>query len=163
MQCYLMSSRTPQLLIQTLNVNKNYQIKRYGQGRRRRPLWISFQLTVLLTLFIHMTFAKSLVKKWTGRIVSNSLFLREVTCCYKRLREFSVTKPICYKDVFVNSFCSPTSRLANSLVVEPVLWLITKWLSNLELIPSSLRQNNNGDIFRIQFIVFGHLRTLTTS
>ena len=74
-----------------------------------------------------------------------------------------VTKPICYKDVFVNSFCSPTSRLANSLVVEPVLWLITKWLSNLELIPSSLRQNNNGDIFRIQCIVFGHLRTLATS
>ena len=93
------------------------------------------------------------VKKWTGRIVSNSLFLREVTCCYKRLWEFSVTKPICYKDVFVNSFCSPTSRLANSLVVEPVLRLITKWLLNLELIPSSLRQNNNGDIFRIQCIV----------
>ena len=154
-----MSSRTPQLLIQTLNVNKNYQIKRYGQGRCRRLLWISFQLTVLFTLFIHMTF----VKKWTGRIVSNSLLLREVTCCYKRLWEFSVTKPICYKDVFANSFCSPTSRLTNSLVVEPVLWLITKWLSNLELIPSSLRQNNNGDIFRIQCIFFAHLRTLTTS
>ena len=156
-----MSSRTPQLLIQTLNVNKNYQIKRYGQGRRRRLLWISFQLTVLLTLFIHMTFAKSLVKKWTGRIVSNSLFLREATCCYKRLWEFSVTKPICYKDVFVNSFCSPT--FANSLVVEPVLWLLSKWLSNLELIPSSLRQNKNGNIFKIQCIVFDHLRTLTTS
>ena len=154
-----MSSRTPQLLIQTLNVNKNYQIKRYGQGRRRRLLWISFQVTVLFTLFIHMTF----VKKWTGRIVSNSLLLQEVTCCYKRLWEFSVTKPICYKDVFDNSFCSPTSRLTNSLVVEPVLWLITKWLSNLELIPSSLRQNNNGDIFRIQCIFFAHLRTLTTS
>ena len=156
-----MSSRTPQLLTQTLNVNKNYQMKRYGQGRRRRLLWISFQLTVLLTLFIHMTFAKSLVKKWTGRIVSNSLFLREVTCCYKRLWEFSVTKPICYKDVFVNSFCSPT--FANSLVVEPVLWLLSKWFSNLELIPSSLRQNKNGNIFKIQCIVFDHLRTLTTS
>ena len=159
MQCYLMSSRTPQLLIQTLNVNKNYQMERYGQGRRRWFLWISYQLTVLLTLFIHMTF----VKKRTGRIASNFLFLRQITYCYKRLWEFSVTKPICYKDIFVNSFCSPTFRLANPLVVETVLWLITKWLSNLELIPSSLRQNNNGDIFRIQFIVFGHLRTLTTS
>ena len=41
--------------------------------------------------------------------------------------------------------------------------LLSKWLSNLELIPSSLRQNNNGDIFRIRCIVFGYLRTLTTS
>ena len=57
-----MSSRTLQLLIQTLNVNKNYQIKWYGQGRRRRILWISFPLAVLLKLFIHMTFAKSLWK-----------------------------------------------------------------------------------------------------
>ena len=50
-----MSSRTLQLLIQTLNVNKNYQIKWYGQGRRRRILWISIHLAVLLKLFIHMT------------------------------------------------------------------------------------------------------------
>ena len=57
-----MSSRTLQLLIQTLNVNKNNQIKWYGQGRRWRILWISFQLAVLLKLFIHMTFAKSLWK-----------------------------------------------------------------------------------------------------
>ena len=57
-----MSSRTLQLLIQTLNVNKNYQIKWYGQGRRRRILWISFQLAVLVKLFIHMTFATSLWK-----------------------------------------------------------------------------------------------------
>ena len=63
-------------------------------------------------------------KKWTGRIVSNSLLLQEVTCCYKRLWKFSVTEPLCYKDVFVNSFCSPTFRLANSLVVEPFIWLI---------------------------------------
>ena len=61
-QCYLMFSRTLQLLIETLNVNKNDQIKWYGQGRRRRLLWISFQLTVLLKLFIHMTFVKSLWK-----------------------------------------------------------------------------------------------------
>ena len=65
------------------------------------------------------------VKKWAGRIISNSLFLREVTCCYNRLWEFSTTKPICYKDVFVNSFCSTTSTLVNSLIVEPCLFL---WL-----------------------------------
>ena len=100
-------------------------------------------------------------KKRNGRIVSNSLILREVICCYKRLWEFFFTKPICYKDVFVNSFCSPT--FANSLVVERVLRLLFKWLSNLELIPSSLRQNNNRNIFKIQCIVFDHLRTLTTS
>ena len=54
--------RTLQFLIQTLNVNKNYQIKSYGQGRRRRLLWISFQFAVLFELFIHMRFAKSLWK-----------------------------------------------------------------------------------------------------
>ena len=58
----LMSSRTLQLLIQTLNVNKNYQIKWYGQGRRKKILWISFQLTVLLKFFIRMVFVKSLWK-----------------------------------------------------------------------------------------------------
>ena len=38
--------------------------------------------------------------------------------------------------------------------------LLSKWLLNLELIPSSQRQINNGNIFRIQCIVYGHLRTL---
>ena len=57
-----MSSRTLKLLIETPNVNKNYQVKWYGQGRRRRILWISFHLVVLLKLFIYMTFAKSLWK-----------------------------------------------------------------------------------------------------
>ena len=94
---------THQLLIQALNVNKNYQIKWYGQGRCRRLPWISFQLSVLLKLFIHMTSSNSL-KKCAHRIVSNSLFLREATCCYNSLWKFFVTKPINYKDVFVNSF-----------------------------------------------------------
>ena len=94
--------RTLQFLIQTLNVNKNYQIKSYGQGRRRRLLWISFQLAVLFKLFIHMRFAKSLWKIEQA-VVSNSLFLREVTCCYNRLWELSVAKPASYKDVFVNN------------------------------------------------------------
>ena len=56
------------------------------------------------------------VKKWTGKIVSNSLFLQEFASCYDRLWEFSVTKPISYKDVFFKSFCSPTFRLTSSLV-----------------------------------------------
>ena len=97
------SCPTLQLLIQALNVNKNYQIKWYGQGRCRRLPWISFQLSVLLKLFIHMTSSNSL-KKCAHRIVSNSLFLREATCCYNSLWKFFVTKPINYKDVFVNSF-----------------------------------------------------------
>ena len=132
-----------------------------------------------------MSFINSLWK-WSGRIVSKSLYLREVACCYNRLWEFSVTKPVYYKDVFVNSFCSSTFRSANSLVVEPFLrpvtllkkklaqvfssefcgiskntfftencWatssvsfdLLSKQLLNLELIPSSQRQNDNGDVY----------------
>ena len=62
------------------------------------------------------------VKKWTGSIVSNSLFLQEVIRCYERLWEFFVTKPISYKYVFVNSSCSASFRHGNS--VEPFLWLI---------------------------------------
>ena len=73
-----MSSRTLQLLIPTLNVNKNYQIKWYGQGRRRRLLWISFQLVVSLKLFIHMTFAKSLWKSGLAELF-------RITCSCERL------------------------------------------------------------------------------
>ena len=100
-------------------VNKNYQIKWYGQGRRRRLLWISFQLTVLLKLFIHRTF------------VNNSLWKRElaelfrIPCFWERsLVIISVTKPIWYRDAFVKIFCSPTFRLGNSLVIEPLFSLI---------------------------------------
>ena len=114
---------TLQLLIQALNVNKNYQIKWYGQGRCRRLPWISFQLSVLLKLFIHMTSSNSL-KKCAHRIVSNSLFLREATCCYNSLWKFFVTKPINYKDVFVNSLFTSIFRLGNALVLEPFLWLL---------------------------------------
>ena len=46
------------------------------------------------------------VKKWTGGIVSNSLFLPGVNCCYNRLWEFSVTKPIRYKDALLTVFFS---------------------------------------------------------
>ena len=73
-----MSSRTLQPLTQTPNVNKNYQIKWYGQGWRRRLLWISFQLAVLLKLFIHITFSKSLRK-------SELAELFRIPCSFGRL------------------------------------------------------------------------------
>ena len=42
-------------------------------------------------------------EKVTGRIVSNSLFLWEVTRFYNRLWGFSASKPTCFKDVFDNT------------------------------------------------------------
>ena len=61
-----------------------------------------------------------------------------------------------FKDVFAKSFCSPTFRLANSLVV-----LLSKCLLNLELIPVKGKMITEN--VKIQCIVFGHLWTLTTS
>ena len=121
---YLVSTTpTLQLLIETLNVKKNYQIKWYGQERRRGIKWISLQFTVLLKLFIHIAFANSL---WKNELVE--LFQIPFSCrgslVVNRLWEFSVTKPTCYTNVFVNSFCSPTCRPWNSLVIKPFLWLI---------------------------------------
>ena len=107
------------------NVNKNYQMKWYGGGRHRRFLWISFQLTALLKLFILMTFVKSL---WISLLAE--LFRIPFSCgrslvvIINILWEFSVTKPVCFKDVFDNRFCSPAFRLASSSAVEPFLWLI---------------------------------------
>ena len=40
------------------------------------------------------------------------------TCYSDRLHDFSVTIPICYKDVYVNSFFPRTARLWNSLPLE---------------------------------------------
>ena len=40
------------------------------------------------------------------------------TCYSDRLRDFSVTIPRCYKDVYVNSFFPCTARLWNSLPIE---------------------------------------------
>ena len=37
------------------------------------------------------------------------------TCYFDRLPDFSVTIPTCYKDIYVNSFLSRTTRLWNSL------------------------------------------------
>ena len=45
---------------------------------------------------------------------------------------------------------------------DPSFDLLFKWLFNLELIPSSQRQNDNGESQNL-CIVFGHLWTLTTS
>ena len=74
-----LTSTTPTLqrLIQTHNAKKNYQIKWYGQGRRRRLQWVSFQLTALLKLFIHMAFANSL---WKNELAQ----LFQISCSYRR-------------------------------------------------------------------------------
>ena len=40
------------------------------------------------------------------------------TCYSDRLHDFSVTIPICYKDVYVNSFFPCTAKLWNSLPLE---------------------------------------------
>ena len=47
------------------------------------------------------------------------LILEEGSTCYSdRLRDFSVTIPECYKDVYVNSFFPCTTRLWNYLPIE---------------------------------------------
>ena len=46
-------------------------------------------------------------------------FSRDRPTCYSdKLHDFSVTFPICYKDVNVNSFFSRTARLWNSVPLE---------------------------------------------
>ena len=46
-------------------------------------------------------------------------FSRGSSTCYSdKLRDFSVTVPWCYKDVYVNSFFPHTGRLWNSLPIE---------------------------------------------
>ena len=117
-------SNSPTFDTNFFNVNKKYQIKWCCQGRHGRLLWNSFQLTVLFKLFIHITFINSLWKKELAELFQIPCSLQVVTCCYNRLWEFSVTKPICYKDVFVNSFCFPEFRHGNYLVAEPFIWLI---------------------------------------
>ena len=57
---------------------------------------------------------------------------------YNMLLGFSVTKSICYKDVFVSNFSYPSLRLENSLVVDVDFFfdLLSKWPLILELISS---------------------------
>ena len=123
------NSPTLQLLIQTLNVNKKHQIKWYYQGRRRKPLGVSFWLPNLFKIFIHMIFFNCLRKvKWQNcfkfLVLAEQLFV--VTRSSYRLLDYSVTKLRCYIDVFVNMLFSCTIRLWNILPVQPFLW--PKWL-----------------------------------
>ena len=103
------------------------------------------------------------MKKWTDKIVSNSLFLQGVIDFYNRLSGFSVTKTVFYKDVFVNNFCYPALRLMNFLVVDVDFFfdLLSRWPLNLDLISSNQRCNGNGND-KIHGIVFVQLWTLTT-
>ena len=96
----------------------------------------------------NLLFYSSFSFRWhLSRVVkSEETELFQLPCSCGRTLVFIIgceNKPKCYKDVLVNSFCSPTSRLANSLVVEPFFDLLSKWLVNLELIPSSQKQNQN--------------------
>ena len=116
---------SPTFNTNSYNVNKNYQMKWYGGGRHRRFLWISFQLTALLKLFILMTFVKSLWKSLLAELFRIPFSCgRSLVVIINILWEFSVTKPVCFKDVFDKSICSPAFRLASSSAVEPFLWLI---------------------------------------
>ena len=141
----VMSSKTLQFLIQTLNVNKNYQIKWYNQERRRRLLWISFQLTVLLKLFIHMTFLKSL---WKSELAE----LFRISCSCERSLVVIIG---CENFLSLNLYIIRMSLSTVFVLLHlnsRTLWLsnlsfnlLSKCLLNLELIPSSHRPNGNGD------------------
>ena len=48
----------------------------------------------------------------------NFLILREVYSIFNNLHDFSVTNPRCYKDVYVNSFSSRTTKLWNYPPIE---------------------------------------------
>ena len=103
------------LLMLTKIIKQNYMVKEDAEN------FYEFHFSLLvyssfLFAFVYQSFVKL---DWLN--FSNSLFLGEVSCSYNRLWEFSVTKVIYYKDVFANSFCSPTFRSSNSLVVEPFL------------------------------------------
>ena len=54
----------------------------------------------------------------TGSTGSTSFFQGRSTHYFDRLRDFSATIPICYKDVYVNSSFPRTARLWNSLATE---------------------------------------------
>ena len=116
-------STTPtlQILIKTLNIKKNYQIKWYRQGRQSRLQWISFYLTVLLKLFVDMAFANSLRKS-----VLTELF--QISCS-------------CERSLVVIIGCGNFLSL-NPYVIRMSLWTVfvllhldsgTLWLKNLSL------------------------------
>ena len=115
-----------------------------------------------IQVFHSHNICQEFVKKWTDKIVSNSLLLWEFTCCYNRLWEFSVTKPICYKDVFVRSFVLLHLNSRTLWLWNLSFDLLFKCLLNLKLIPSSQGEMIMENV-KIQCIVFGHLWTLPTS
>ena len=138
-----MFSRTLQLLIQILNVDKNYQIKWYGQGRRRRLLWISFQLAVLLKIFIRMTFTRSL---WKGGLAE--LFRIPYFCGRSLVLIIGCENFLSLNLYVIRMYLSIVFFLLH--VDSKTLWLqnlsfdtLSKWLLNLELIISHQRQNEN--------------------
>ena len=95
-----------------------------------------------------LLFYSSFSFRWhLSRVVKSEVTeLFQLPCSCGRTLVFIIgceNKPICYKDVLVNSFYSPTFILENSLVAEPFFDLLSKWLVNLELIPSSQRKNQN--------------------
>ena len=53
-----------------------------------------------------------------GQLVPLPFSHGKSTRYFDRLRDFSVTIPRCYKDVYVNSFFPRTARLWNSLPIE---------------------------------------------
>ena len=53
-----------------------------------------------------------------GQLVPLSYSHGRSTCFSDRLHDFSVTIPICYKDVYVNSIFSHKARVYNSLSKE---------------------------------------------
>ena len=142
-----MSNRSLQLFkfwYQLFLLTKKHELKWYGQERRRRFLWISFQLAVLLKLFFQMIFVTSLwkCKRKEFKFVVFVGYPWEARCC-NWIHDFSVTKRKCYKDFFLNSFYYPTFR------TYPLNYGF-KWFLNLELIqliPSSERQNDRQSKF----------------
>ena len=110
-------------LTETLNVNKNYQIKWYGQERHRR--------LVLLKLLIHMVFANSLWKSeqteqtGCGNFLSLNLYVIRMSL----------------STAFVFLYLDSETLWLHNLSFD----LISKWLLKLEL-PSSQRQNDNRDL-----------------
>ena len=114
----------------------------------------AYYFTVLL-LFIHMTFFKSL---WKCELAE----LFRIPCSFGRL----LFCYLCYNAVFVSKVFVLLHLDSQTLWLYNLSFdLSSKWLLNLQLIPSS--QNDNVKmimlIVEIKCMVFGNLWTLTTS
>ena len=69
-----------------------------------------------LSLFYRYYFGKC--SSEPAQLVPLPYFRGRSTCYSDRVDDFSVTIPICYKDVYVNSFFPCTAKLWNSLPIE---------------------------------------------